>query len=79
MDVVYCKKEFGRDLAFWGGVGSQSTLPKGSVDDVRREVRSRLELFRDGGFILAPAGAAPTDTPAENIAAMVDEARSQLS
>lgn len=79
MDVVYCKKEFGRDLAFWGGIGSQSTLPKGSVDDVRCEVRSRLELFRDGGFILAPAGAAPTDTPAENIAAMVDEARSQLS
>ena len=78
MDVGYCKRQFGRHLTFWGGVGSQSTLPKGRPDDVRREVRDRLEMFRDGGYILAPAGAAPTDTPAENIAAMVEEARRQF-
>lgn len=78
MDVVYCQREYGKDLTFWGGLGSQSTLPHGTPDDVRREVRDRLNLFRDGGYILAPAGAAPAETPAENIAAIVEVAREQL-
>jgi uroporphyrinogen decarboxylase len=79
MDVAWCKKEFGRDLAFWGGLGSQSTLPLGTPADVRREVLERLELFEDGGFILAPAGAAPAETPAENIVEIVRTAREQKS
>jgi uroporphyrinogen decarboxylase len=78
MDVERCRREFGRDLTFWGGLGSQSTLPRGSPEEVRREVRSRLELFRGGGYILAPAGAAPAETPAENIAAIVEVAQAQL-
>jgi len=78
MDVAWCQREYGRDLSFWGGLGSQSTLPLGTAEDVRREVRDRLDLFRDGGYILAPAGAAPADTPAENIAAIVEVARAQM-
>jgi uroporphyrinogen decarboxylase len=78
MDVAFCQREYGRDLAFWGGLGSQSTLPLGTPDDARREVRQRFDLFRDGGYILAPAGAAPAETPAENIAAIADEARRQI-
>jgi uroporphyrinogen decarboxylase len=78
MDVERCRKEFGKDLTFWGGLGSQSTLPRGSVADVRREVRERLAQFASGGYILAPAGAAPAETPAENIVAIVEEARAQL-
>ena len=78
MDVERCRREYGKHLTFWGGLGSQSTLPLGSPEDVRREVRSRLELFRDGGYILAPAGAAPAETPAENIAAIVEAAKAQL-
>jgi len=74
MDVAKCQRDYGRDLTFWGGLGSQSTLPKGTPDDVRREVRERLELFRGGGYILAPAGAAPAETPAENIAAIAGAA-----
>ena len=76
-DVVRCQREFGRDIAFWGALGSQSTLPFGTAADVRREVRERLRLFRNGGYILAPAGAAPAETPAENILAIADEARAQ--
>lgn len=79
MDVRRCKREFGRDVSFWGGLGSQSTIPHGSAADVRREVRDRLELFSDGGYILAPAGAAPTETPVENIVAIVDEAKAAFS
>ena len=78
MDVRYCQREFGKDLTFWGGLGSQSTIPLGTPDDVRREVREMLALFRDGGYLLAPAGAIPTEAPAENVAAIVEEARAQF-
>ena len=78
MDVERCRREYGKDLSFWGGLGSQSTLPFGAPEDVRREVRDRLRLFSDGGYILAPAGAAPAETPVENIVAILEEARAQL-
>lgn len=76
-DVARCQREFGKDITFWGALGSQSTIPLGTAADVRREVRARLRLFHDGGYILAPAGAAPAETPAENIVAIADEARAQ--
>ncbi len=79
MDVERCRREYGRHLAFWGGLGSQSTLPRGTVEEVRREVRLRLEQFSGGGYILAPAGAAPAETPAENIAAIAEVAQAQLA
>ena len=78
MNVEFCKKEFGKDIAFWGGLGTQSTLPFGMVDDVRQEVKDRLELFADGGYILAPAGAISHDAPIENVIAMIDAAKEQL-
>lgn len=75
MDVEFCCREYGRDLTFWGGLGSQSTIARGTPDDNRREARRMLDLFAGGGYILAPAGSAPTETPPENIVAIVDEAR----
>lgn len=78
MDVTKCQRKFGGHLTFWGGLGSQSTLPNGTAEDCRREARERLALFAGGGYILAPAGAAPTETPAENLAAVVEVAREQL-
>jgi uroporphyrinogen decarboxylase len=83
MDVAHCQREFGHDLSFWGGLGSQSTLPKCTPEDCRREARARLKLFAGGGYILAPAGAAPagaapTETPAANLAAIVEVAAAQM-
>jgi uroporphyrinogen decarboxylase len=77
-DVIRCQREFGKDITFWGALGCQSTIPFGSPEDVRREVRERLRLFDGGGYVLAPAGATPAETPAENIIAIADEARAQL-
>jgi len=78
MDVVGCRNDFGMDLTFWGGLGSQSTIPRGTPEDNRREARRMLKLFSGGGYILAPAGAAPAETPPENIAAVVEVAKEQL-
>ena len=79
MDVELCKREFGKDIAFWGGLGTQSTLPLGTVEDVRNQVRQRIELFRDGGYIVAPAGAISPETPVENVVAIVETAQEQFS
>jgi uroporphyrinogen decarboxylase len=79
MDVAAAKRDFGEEITFWGGLGTQSTLPLGSPDDVRREVRERIELFRDGGYILAPAGAMSPETPIENVVAFINTAKDQMS
>lgn len=78
MDVAACQKRFGKNVSFWGGLGSQSTIPNGTPEDCRREVRDRLKLFEKGGYILAPAGAIPTEAPVANVAAIVQEAFAQL-
>lgn len=77
MDVVYCQREFGRDVTFWGGLGSQSTIPRGTSAQVRAEAERMLALFADGGYILAPAGSIPTETPVENMLAIVEVAQRQ--
>jgi len=75
MDPATIKREFGRDLTFCGLVSTQQTLPHGSPEDVRREVRERIEVVgAGGGYILAPAHCIQPDTPIENVLAMYDEA-----
>jgi len=70
------KREFGKDLAFMGGVDTQGVLPHGSADQVRRATAELLEgMTTDGGgYILAASHTVPPETPDENIFALYDEA-----
>jgi len=72
MDIARLKGEYGKYITMYGGLGSQSTLVYGSPADVAAEIEDRLELFADGGYILGPAGAVPTDAKIENAVALVD-------
>jgi uroporphyrinogen decarboxylase len=72
MDIVRLQREYGKDIAMYGGLGSQSTLVYGSPGDVVKEAEHRLGLFSGGGYILGPAGAIPTDAKLENVVALVD-------
>ncbi|MDC7235882.1 MAG: uroporphyrinogen decarboxylase family protein [Spirochaetales bacterium] len=73
MDPVLMKKLYGHNLCFHGGVSVQSTLPYGTVDDVKNEVLSRIEVLGDqGGYILAPSHAIQAGTPVENILAFLE-------
>jgi len=74
MDPATLKREFGRDIAFWGGgVDTQTVLPFGSPEEVRRQVLERCEIFgRDGGFIFSPIHNVQHGVPLENIVAMID-------
>jgi uroporphyrinogen decarboxylase len=78
MDFKFLKKEYGKDLAFWGGVSTQKTLPFGSPEDVRREIREHIKVLgKGGGYILAPSHELQKDIPLENMLAFIDEAQNQ--
>ncbi len=74
MDLAGLVKDFGADICFHGGVDTQRTLPFGSTDDVRAEVRSYLDVTRDdGGYILCGSQSFIEDIPLDNILAIYDE------
>ena len=71
------KNEFGDRLCFHGGLDIQQTLPRGKPDDVRNEVRERIEVLgKNGGYILAPTHNFQEEVPLENIIAFYQEAGS---
>ncbi len=77
MDPLELKKKFGDRITFWGGgVDTQRTLPFGTVEDVRREVRERLRAFGPrGGFVFNAVHNLQALVPAENVLAMYETAR----
>jgi hypothetical protein len=70
------KRKFGERITFWGGgIDTQGTLPFGSPDDVRREVRERLELFGPGGgFVFNAVHNIQAQVPVANVLAMYETA-----
>jgi len=73
MDPAMVKKEFGKELCFWGSIDEQYTLPFGSPKDVENEVILRLKtLGKDGGLIIGPTHHIQLDTPMENFWAMIN-------
>jgi uroporphyrinogen decarboxylase len=74
-DTAGLKREFGNRLTFCGAIDTQNVLPHGTVDDVRREVRRRIQdLAPGGGYILASVHCLQPDVPPENICALFEEA-----
>ncbi len=75
MDRAELKSSFGGRLVFHGAMDNQQTLPFGSVEQVRQEVRENLEVLgAGGGYILAPCHNIQPVSPLENIVAMYEEA-----
>jgi uroporphyrinogen decarboxylase len=70
MDIAGLQRDFGDTLNFCGTVCVQTTLPFGTVADVRREVELRRRLFPAGGLFIGPTHAIQVGTPLENILAL---------
>jgi uroporphyrinogen decarboxylase len=72
MDTAELKRDFGDALTFWGGgVDTQRVLPHGTSQQVRDEVRRRIdELAPGGGFVFAAVHNIQADVPPENVEAM---------
>jgi len=68
--------EYGNVLSFWGTIGTQTTMPLGSPEDVKKEVSRHLKIAgRKGGLLCAPTHLLEPDVPWKNIEAYVQACR----
>ncbi len=73
MDYAKIKKDFGSRISFHGAISIQKTMPYGTPDDVRKEVKDRVKnLAPGGGFIFCTAHNIQADTAIENVVALFD-------
>ena len=78
IDVYDAKRRYGDRLSFYGGISTQATLPFGTAQQVRDEVKRLLdEVGRGGGYIAAPSHDIPAGSKPENIAAMIEVLQNQ--
>ena len=77
MDPQQLKARFGDQLVFWGGgVDTQQTLPFGTPEQVRAEVRERIRILgRGGGFVFNTIHNVQAQTPAANLLALYEAVR----
>ena len=76
MDAAKIRKRFGRRLALWGTVGRQTTLSHALPEEIRREVKLRIDTLGRAGLILGPAyDVDEPDIPWENVSALLHAVR----
>jgi len=77
LDHAWLRESFSGKLAFYGGISTQTVLPYGSPEEVRKAVSDCAgELSVDGsGLLIAPSHRMMSDIPMANIAAMLDAFR----
>lgn len=75
-DTKALKEEFGDQICFHGSMDVQQVMVQSSVEEIREEVKSRInDLGTHGGFIIAPCHNINVDIPIENTIAMFEEAQ----
>lgn len=73
MEPQRLKDEFGDRISFHGGIDIIKTLPRGTEEDVRNEVRDRIRVLgKNGGYVLCSSHHIQSDTPLANVFAMYD-------
>ena len=72
MDSKFLKKRFGDDIVFWGGgIDTQKVLSFKTPDEVKEEVKKRIDDFApSGGFVFSSIDNIQPEVPPENIMAM---------
>ena len=80
MDPIKIKEIYGDKFTFWGGgVDTQNTLPFGTPDEVRRQVRERIDILgKNGGYVFNTIHNIVANVPAENLIAMYEEATGRI-
>ena len=75
MEPKRLKKEFGKDLVFWGGGCEPHTLSIKTPEEVKEEVKERIDIFgKGGGYVFAPIHNITSEVKPENIIAMYEAA-----
>jgi len=70
------KREYGQHVTFAGGISTQRTLPFGTPEELRRDVRERIQVLgQDGGYLCGLNHTIRPEVPVRNIVALFDEIR----
>jgi uroporphyrinogen decarboxylase len=73
MDQEKVKREYGDRLAFWGCVGTQTTFPFGTPQEMKATIKRLIgTVGKGGGLLLAPTHVLEPDVPTENILAFFE-------
>jgi uroporphyrinogen decarboxylase len=73
IDPLKVYRQYGDRLALWGCIGTQTTMPFGTPQEVRREVKRLITTVgKDGGLVLGPTHSLEPDVPWENIVALYE-------
>ena len=77
MNPKELKKEFGKYITFWGGgIDTQTTLPFGSLEEIKKEVKERIKIFApEGGYVFCPIHNIQADISPEKIVTVFDTAK----
>lgn len=76
IDPVKIKELYGDKLSFWGTVGTQTTMPFGTPEDVAEACRRMIsKVGMGGGLLLAPTHVLEPEVPWDNLEAFVDTVR----
>lgn len=73
MDLFAIDEEYGDRISFWGGIGTQTTIPFGAPQDVRERTEEIYEHFKDkGGMVICPTHIIEPEAPWKNLNAYRD-------
>jgi uroporphyrinogen decarboxylase len=74
MELPSLKRDFGRDITFWGGgIDTKEILPLGKPEKVRDEIKRVLDILAPGGgFVFATIHNIQADVPPANLEAMLE-------
>ena len=77
MEPERLKREFGRDMVFWGGgCDTVTVLTNGTPQEVRDAVHRRMDILKPGGgFVFVQTHNIQAGVPPENVVAMLEAAQ----
>ncbi len=75
-DPQELKDKYGDRVSFFGGIDQQDLLPSGNAENIRQEIKRRIDILgKDRGYLLAPAHILQADVSMETVETMIQAAR----
>lgn len=73
MDPVEVNEKYGDKISLWGTIGTQTTMPFATPEQVKQKVKEiREKIGKGGGLILSPTHVLEPEVPWENIEAFIE-------